>query len=96
MTLCITIAQPRPLAIARRGLARLARYLFLARSLGLREQIAPVGERPAMRGSSVVICMMARDGMLHLFANDAWMTAANNSGGLEMAIERLPARSDSR
>ena len=33
----------------------------------------------------------ASDCLLHLFANDAWMTAANNSGGLEMTLQRLPA-----
>lgn len=91
MTLCITIAQPRPWPLREGGLARLARYLFLRDPWELREQIAPVGRDLAMRGSSVVIQHDGEDGMLHLFANDAWMTAANNSGGLEMAIERLPA-----
>jgi hypothetical protein len=29
-------------------------------------------------------------GLLYVFANDLWMTAANNSGALDLVIQRLP------
>ena len=91
MTLCITIAHPRPWPLREGGLFRLFRYLFLRDPLELRRQVAPVGRDLVEKKSSVVIQNNGGDGMLHLFANDAWMTAANNSGVLTMEIVRLPA-----
>ena len=54
--------------------------------------MAPVGRDLRNRpGDSIVIQNNADDGVLYFFANDSWMTAANNSGGLEMTLQRLPA-----
>ena len=93
MALCITIAHPRPWPLREGGLSRLFYYLFVRDPWELRQQVAPVGCDLKVRGDSVVIQNNGADGLLHVFANDAWMTAANNSGGLEMSIERLPANS---
>ena len=92
MTLCITIASPRPWPLREGGLFRLFRYLFLRDPRELRHQVAPVGRDLVEKKSSVVIQNNGGDGMLHLFANDAWMTAANNSGVLTMEIVRLAAQ----
>ena len=75
---------------------RLAHYLFIRDPLELRQQIAPVGRDLRNRGDSVVIQNYGEDCLLHLFANDAWMTAANNSGGLEMTLQRLTADEPAR
>ncbi len=91
MTLCITLAGPRAWPLREGGLMRLAHYLFIRDPLELRQQIAPVGRDLRNRGDSVVIQNNGEDCLLHLFANDAWMTAANNSGGLEMTLQRLTA-----
>ena len=89
MTLCISIARPRTWPLREGGLARLAYYVFCRDPRELRQQIAPVGRDFKKRGDSVVIQNNDPDGLLHPFANDAWMTAANNSGGLEMTLQRL-------
>lgn len=94
MTLCIAIAHPRLWPLREGGLVRLARYLFLRDPKEMREQVAPVGRDLLEPGDSVVIQNNADDGILYLFANDSWMTAANNSGGLELTIERLAPDSD--
>ena len=91
MTLCVTLAGPRAWPLREGGLMRLAYYLFVRDPWELRQQIAPVGRDLRNRGDSVVIQNNGADCLLHLFANDAWMTAANNSGGLEMTLQRLPA-----
>jgi hypothetical protein len=91
MTLCITLAGPRAWPLREGGLMRLAHYLFVRDPRELRQQIAPVGRDLKNRGDSVVIQNNGEDCLLHLFANDAWMTAANNSGGLEMTLQRLTA-----
>lgn len=89
MALCLTIAHPRAWPLREGGLRRLSRYLFRHDPQELRHQVAPVGRDLAEKGKSVVIQNNGGDGMLHVFANDAWMTAANNSGVLQMEIVRL-------
>jgi hypothetical protein len=91
MTLCLTIAHPRAWPLREGGLRRLFQYLFVRDPQELRHQIAPVGRDLTAKGSSVIIQNNGRDGVVHVFANDAWMTAANNSGVLQMEIVRLAA-----
>jgi hypothetical protein len=89
MTLCITITHPRRWPLREGSLGRLFYYLFLRDPWELRQQVGAVGRDLKQPGDSVVIRNNGGDGLLYLFANDAWMTAANNSGGLEMTIVRL-------
>jgi hypothetical protein len=89
MTLCMTVAHPRPWPLREGGLFRLFRYLFLRDPKELREQVAPIGRDLEEKSQSVVIQNNGGDGMVHVFANDAWMTATNNSGVLTMEIVRL-------
>ena len=91
MALCVTLATPRPWPLREGSLGRLFYYLFVRDPWELRQQVAAVGCDLRKRGDSVVIQNNGADGLLHAFANDAWMTAANNSGGLLMMIARLPA-----
>jgi uncharacterized protein (DUF2235 family) len=88
MTLCISIAHPRQWPLREGGLARLLRYVFWRDPSEMREQVAPVG-CDLGKHKSVIIQNNGPAGMLYAFANDAWMTAGNNSGSLEMTIERL-------
>jgi hypothetical protein len=88
MTLCISIAHPRQWPLREGGLARLLRYVFWRDPSEMREQVAPVG-CDLDEHKSVIIQNNGPAGMLYAFANDAWMTAGNNSGSLEMTIERL-------
>lgn len=89
MTLCVSIAHPRQWPLREGGLARLLRYVFWRDPEEMREQVAPVGCDFANPGDSVVIQNDGEAGMLYAYANDAWMTAGNNSGGVEMTIQRL-------
>ena len=66
------------------------RYLFHYDPKELREQVAPVGGNLAARGASVLIKNDGPAGVLFAFANDLWMMAANNSGAIDLRIERLP------
>ncbi len=92
MTLCITITHPRPWPLREGSLGRLFSYLFVRDPAELVRQIAPVGRDLTEPNKSVVIQNNGDAGLLHIFANDAWMTAANNSGGLVMTIEHLDYR----
>ena len=90
MTLCISIAHPRSWRLRERGLRRLLRYLFHYDPRELREQVAPVGGDLSARGASILIKNDGPAGVLFAFANDLWMTAVNNSGAIDLTIERLP------
>jgi uncharacterized protein (DUF2235 family) len=93
MMLCISIAHPRQWPLREGGLARLLRYVFWRDPVEMREQVAPIG-CDFDKHDSVIVQNNGTAGILYAFANDAWMTAANNSGGLEMTIERLDEDSD--
>ena len=56
---------------------------------GLRPMLQDIDDTAWILRPAVQLALAA---MLHLFANDAWMTAANNSGVLTMEIVRLPAK----
>jgi hypothetical protein len=88
MMLCISIAHPRQWPLREGGLARLVRYVFWRDPEEMREQVAPVG-CDLDKHKSVIIQNDGPAGVLYAFANDAWMTAGNNSGGLGMTIQRL-------
>jgi uncharacterized protein (DUF2235 family) len=90
MTLCLTIAHPRTWQLRERGLNSLLKFLLVHDPEEMREQVAPVGGDLAKPGASIVIRNDGPAGLLYVFANDLWMTAANNSGALDLTIRRLP------
>lgn len=87
MTLIATVAHPRNWPLHEYGLWTLATFLMLRDPYELMDQLAPVGRDLLNPGNSVHLYMNAPDGMLWLFANDAWTTAANNSGAVRLRIE---------
>jgi uncharacterized protein (DUF2235 family) len=89
MTLCITVAHPREWGLREFGIDRLLRYLFFRDPAELRAQVAPIG-RDMADGKPVYIKIEAAGGMLYTFANDLWITDANNYGALKLSLERVP------
>ncbi len=90
MTLCLTIAHPRDWPLREGGLNKLYRYLAQEDPIELRRQVAAIGTK-MVAGRPVIIRNDAGAGLLYLFANDAWATAANNSGSLALCIQRVDA-----
>ncbi|HYF07772.1 MAG TPA: DUF2235 domain-containing protein [Acetobacteraceae bacterium] len=95
MALCITIAHPRDWHLREGGLGDLYRYLAVSDPVELQCQVAPIGALFKERGEGepgrrvVIIRNDAGAGLLHLFANDTWATAANNSGSVTLSIRRV-------
>lgn len=88
MTLCVTIAHPRDWPLFEYGLGRLLRYLLIRDPIELRTQVAPIG-RDMAHWNPVYIRNDAESGLLHTFANDLWLTDANNAGALKLRVERV-------
>ena len=91
MRLVATVAHPRQWDLLEKGLAELVTLLFHNDPPKLTRQLAPVGRDLPAPGRSVVIQNDEQAGLLHLFANDWWQTASNNSGGVQLRITRLAA-----
>jgi hypothetical protein len=89
MTLCVAVAHPRSWRLRERGLRRLLRYMFVDDPMQMREQVAPLGADLAERGASILVKNDGPAGLLYTFANDLWMTAVNNSGAVDLTIQRL-------
>jgi hypothetical protein len=86
-----TVAHPREWNPQERGLAALVRLLFVNDPPELRAQLASFGRDLARPGASVFVTSDAPAGLLHLFANDWWQTASNNSGAIRMRLSRVAA-----
>ncbi len=89
MRLVATVAHPRHWDLLEKDLAALVKLLFHNDPPELTRLLAPIGRDLAAPGQSVVIQNEAQGGLLHLFANDWWQTASNNSGGVQLRITRL-------
>lgn len=89
MRLIITVAHPRQWPLQEKGLRELVPLLLRNDPVELTRQLAAVGGDLAVPGDAVLLHNLASAGLLHLFANDWWQTASNNSGGVRMRIERL-------
>lgn len=90
MTLCATVAGPQRWKLRELPLHQALRFLFWRDPAALLAQVAPIGEGHPAPGASVLLRSDRwSDGMLYLFANDLWQTAGNNSGALDLTIERL-------
>ena len=90
MTLCATIAGPQRWRLRELPLRVALRYLFFRDPERLRWQVAPLGACLGSPGDSLLLRSEHSAGMLYLFANDLWQTVGNNSGALELRLERLP------
>ncbi len=86
MRLVATIAHPRRWELREKGLPELIRLLFHNDPPQLTRQLAAIGQDLTAPGSSILIRNDAPAGLLHLFANDWWQTASNNSGGISLRI----------
>lgn len=87
MTLCVTVAGPRDWPLLEFGVGRALQYLLVRDPPQLRVQVVPLGR--GMAGKAPANAWLTHDGepgLLHLFANDLWQTATNNSGGLDLTI----------
>ncbi|MBN9562251.1 MAG: DUF2235 domain-containing protein [Alphaproteobacteria bacterium] len=89
MRLAATVAHPRKWELKEKGAGELRRILFGKDPIELTRQVAAIGQDLAWPGSSIMLRNDAPAGLLYLFANDWWQTASNNSGGLQLRIERL-------
>lgn len=87
MTLCATVAGPRDWPLLEFGVFHAFAYLFVRDPGQLRMQVAALGRGMATRAPATVwLTHEGEPGLLHLFANDLWQTAGNNSGGLDLSI----------
>jgi uncharacterized protein (DUF2235 family) len=84
-----TVAHPRPWKLRERGLLQLIRLLFVNDPKELRRQLAPIGRDLQAPGATVFLRNMAASGLLHIFANDYWHAAGDNSGGIRLRITRV-------
>jgi hypothetical protein len=89
MRLAATVAHPREWELKEKGAGALLRILFRNDPIELTRQVAAIGRDLPWPGRSIALRNDAPAGLLYLFANDWWQTASNNSGGLQLRIERL-------
>lgn len=89
LRLTATVAHPRLWELHERGLWLLLRLLFMNDPVELRQQLAPLGRDLPTPGATVFIRSDAPSGLLHLFANDHWHAAGDNSGGIRLQITRV-------
>jgi uncharacterized protein (DUF2235 family) len=84
-----TIAHPRDWKPLEKPFSQALAYLFYSAPRELLDQIAPIGRHLPVVGASLCLANDAPSGLLYLFANDWWQTAANNSGGPRLRITRV-------
>lgn len=89
MQLVATVAHPRPWDPVERRLTAVLRYLGRSAPSELQRQLASIGRSLRQPGDALCLINQAPSGMLHLFANDWWQTATNNSGGPALRITRI-------
>ncbi len=89
MRLVATVAHPRRWPLLERGFVALLRILLVRDPDELTCQLAPIGRDLGRKNAAVLIRNEAQSGLLYLFANDWWQAASNNSGGLQLRIERV-------
>jgi hypothetical protein len=91
MLLGATIAHPRAWNPIEKPFHQAIPYLLWSAPEELRSQIAEIGQHLAEPNDKVFLTSSAPSGLLYLFANDWWQTAANNSGGQKLRISRVGA-----
>lgn len=87
--LCAAVAHSREWELHEYGMGKLVRHLFWKDPKRPRCRVAPIGRDLVERGGSVYLHSRAEPGLLYVFANDLWHTAANNSGGLRLRVEKV-------
>lgn len=86
-----TIAHPRPWEPHERGILTLIRLLLFNDPPELQRQLASFGRDLSAPSKSITLRSQAPAGLLHLYANDWWQTASNNSGAVRLRIARAAA-----
>ena len=94
MRLVATVAHPRSWPLLERGFTDLLRILLVRDPDELTSQLAAIGQDLGRQHASVLIRNEAESGLLHVFANDWWQAASNNSGSLQLRIERVEGHVD--
>lgn len=89
MLLVGTVAHPREWKPEEHGVLALARLLFVNTPKRLICTTAAFGTHLRAPNDSICLTSAAPSGLLHLFANDWWQTASNNSGALHLRLRRL-------
>jgi hypothetical protein len=83
------VAHPRIWDVREYGFRMLLKLLFLRDPAPLRRSLLPLGRRLGKPGDHTYVLNLAHNGLFYLFANDAWAAYADNSGGLDLEIERV-------
>lgn len=96
MELIGTVTHPRKWELREEGVGRLLRYVFWKDPEQLTRALLPLGRHLALGGAAdgsadgvVYLRNEAASGMLYLFANDAWLFYANNTGAIDLLVERV-------
>jgi uncharacterized protein (DUF2235 family) len=96
MRIGATIAHPRQWNPKEKSFSEALHYLFYSAPLELLRQVAPIGQDLQGIGATICLTSDAPSGLLYLFANDWWQTAANNTGGPHLRITRIEAPDSGR
>jgi hypothetical protein len=89
LRLVCTVSHPRRWDPEERGLWALLKLLFVNDPPELRRQLASFGRDLTRPGARVFVVSEAPAGLLHMFANDWWQTASNNSGAIRLRLRRV-------
>lgn len=84
-----TVAHPRDWPLREEGLGKLLKYLLVRDPRELTRTLAPLGRHLEKSGDAVFLRSEAPSGMFYCFANDVWLTYANNTGSIELDITRI-------
>jgi uncharacterized protein (DUF2235 family) len=83
------VAHPRLWPVHEFGFWRLLLYFFWREPAPLARSLIPLGRHMKAGRDSVYVANFASNGVFHCFANDAWATYDNNSGAIDLEIERV-------
>lgn len=83
------VAHPRPWRVAEFGFRMLLKLLFRRDPVPMRKSLLPLGRRMSRPRDEIHILNLAHGGLFYLFANDAWAAYRDNSGAIELEIERV-------
>ena len=83
------IAHPRPWPVEEFGFGKLLRMLFFQGPKPLTRSLLRLGRHLPAPDQSVYVVNLADNGLFYAFANDTWATGRDNSGSIEIEIERV-------
>lgn len=89
LTLAGHIAAPRHWPVAEFGFFTLMKILFWREPRPLTRSLIPFGRHLRSAHDAVYILNVGHNGLFHAFGNDAWGAYANNSGAVDLVVERI-------